>query len=108
MTVYTELDTPVGGLLVEGGPEGLTAITFLEGDGATGPTGDAVRDDALLADARTQLRAYLEGSRTAFELPLAPRGTPFQQAVWRALADTPYGTTCSYRDVAEAISSTSR
>ena len=39
------------------------------------------------------------------ELPLAPEGTPFQLAVWRALCDIPWGETRSYRELAVAVGS---
>lgn len=60
-------------------------------------------DDALLAEARRQLDAYLRGELRAFDLPLDLRGTPFQQSVWRALLGIPWGSTCSYRDLAARI-----
>lgn len=50
-----------------------------------------------------QLTEYFEGTRKEFDLPLAPEGTPFQLKDWKALQDIPYGTTCSYKDIAEAI-----
>jgi len=70
-----------------------------------------VRDsiDAPVAAARlldrvaAQVAEYFAGERTAFDLPLAPRGTPFQQGVWRALLAIPYGRTASYGDVARAV-----
>ena len=43
------------------------------------------------------------GSRTSFDLPLAPRGTPFQRAVWAALLEIPFGETASYGELARAI-----
>jgi len=57
----------------------------------------------LLAEGRKQLLEYLSGQRRIFELPLAPRGTPFQQKVWAALREIPYGQTRSYRDIALAV-----
>ena len=59
----------------------------------------------LLHAAREQLAAYFAGRLRRFDLPLAPRGTPFQLRVWRALQDIPYGQTCSYSELAAAISS---
>jgi len=50
-----------------------------------------------------QLAAYLAGERTAFDLPLAPVGTPFQLAVWGALRQIPYGETVSYGEIARQI-----
>jgi O-6-methylguanine DNA methyltransferase len=56
-------------------------------------------------DAARQLLEYLAGKRTAFELALDLRGTPFQRSVWAELQAIPYGETRSYLDVARAIGS---
>lgn len=53
--------------------------------------------------AAQQLQEYFEGKRTQFDLPLAPKGTPFQTAVWNALQQIPYGETRSYKDIAVSI-----
>lgn len=53
--------------------------------------------------ARRQLSEYFAGRRRRFELHLAPRGTPFQQRVWSALLEIPFGTTCSYSEIAARI-----
>ena len=50
-----------------------------------------------------QLGAYFAGALRRFALPLAPRGSPFQQKVWAALQDIPYGRTESYGELAERI-----
>jgi O-6-methylguanine DNA methyltransferase len=52
---------------------------------------------------RAQLDEYLRGERTAFDLELRAHGTPFQQLVWRALADIPFGETRSYQELADRI-----
>src|SRR5680860_1906303 len=39
------------------------------------------------------------------DLPLAPRGSEFQQRVWAALQEIPYGRTESYGELAERIGS---
>jgi len=57
----------------------------------------------LLLEAEQQLAAYLSGSRTGFDLPLQPQGTPFQQKVWTALQQIPHGETRTYRQIAEQI-----
>ena len=49
------------------------------------------------------MQAYFEGRLTAFSVPLNWRGTSFQDTVWRALMDIPYGETVSYGDIAKAI-----
>lgn len=100
------MSSPVGDLLLHGDGDALTAIDFapLDGRPHTLPP-DAAPGDAVLAEARRQLGEYFEGTRTAFELPLRPQGTPFQQRVWAALLQVPYGRTASYRDIAQAVGS---
>lgn len=63
----------------------------------------ASRPTPLLLRGEQQLVEYLEGRRRDFDLPLAPKGTPFQQRVWAALRDIPWGETRTYRDIARAV-----
>ncbi|HLO68532.1 MAG TPA: methylated-DNA--[protein]-cysteine S-methyltransferase [Holophaga sp.] len=64
---------------------------------------DLGRDPALLDPAARQLEAWFTGRRRAFDLPLAPRGTPFQRRVWEALQAIPYGATATYASLAAAL-----
>lgn len=57
----------------------------------------------VLVQAAAQLAEYFAGQRQSFTIPLAPRGTPFQQEVWRALCAIPYGQTRSYGQLAAAL-----
>ena len=57
---------------------------------------------AVLEQARRELDEYWRGERRVFQVPLAPRGTAFQQKVWRALLDVPWGETLSYGELALA------
>lgn len=67
-------------------------------------TGDAVKKETvLLKEAAKQLAEYFSGKRKEFEIPLAPCGTEFQQMVWKALMDIPYGETRSYGEIAGII-----
>ena len=50
-----------------------------------------------------ELDEYFQGKRKTFDIPLRTHGTPFQEKVWAALREIPYGETRSYRDIAEAI-----
>ncbi len=61
--------------------------------------------DEPFAQAATQLAAYFSGQLTAFDLPLAPAGTPFQLRVWDALRTIPYGQTLTYGQLASQIGS---
>ncbi|MDD4032995.1 MAG: methylated-DNA--[protein]-cysteine S-methyltransferase [Bacteroidales bacterium] len=63
---------------------------------------EAIREETpLIREVYTQLTEYLAGDRSVFDIPLKPEGTPFQLKVWNILASIPYGTTTSYRHVAE-------
>lgn len=62
-----------------------------------------LKSDEPLSCYGEQLRAYLAGHLRQWTIPLDVRGTDFQLAVWRALEDIPYGTTWTYRQVAEVI-----
>ena len=57
----------------------------------------------LLREAELQIMAYLKGKRQQLDFPIRMAGTPFQQRVWRALQQIPYGTTRTYGEIATAI-----
>jgi methylated-DNA-[protein]-cysteine S-methyltransferase len=106
---YRFVDTLIGGLLLARDAAGLRLIHFLrsddvEADLQVGPVKrDWRRDDDDFNDVVTQLAEYFDGRRREFDLSLAPEGTPFQQLVWRALLDIPYGETTSYGELATRI-----
>lgn len=50
-----------------------------------------------------ELKAYFEGRLIKFKTPLSPTGTDFQNQVWKALQDIPYGESCAYSDLAIAV-----
>ena len=102
-TVQSRIDTPLGPVRLAASPAGLCGLWF-EGqqhqpaqlDGAAAWPMSAAHP--LLVAASDQLGAWLVGERHRFDLPLAlSGGTPFQQAVWRALLDIAWGQTRSYR-----------
>lgn len=59
--------------------------------------------DSLLLETRKQLDEYFHQNRTQFQLPIKLVGTPFQQAVWTALLQIPYGETKNYQQIATMI-----
>lgn len=63
---------------------------------------------ALLERARDQLIAYFDGYRQEFDLPLHPAGTPFQNKVWAAMQDIPFGQVQTYGQIAKKIGSAAR
>jgi len=103
MDAYDILDTPIGALLAVADGDALARIDFA---GSWSPSGiDAAwrRGARVLAALEQQLREYFAGGRRDFDLPLAPRGTPFQREVWSALRGIAYGTTTSYAAIAARI-----
>jgi methylated-DNA-[protein]-cysteine S-methyltransferase len=62
-----------------------------------------VSENAVTKAAKQQLEAYFTARLSVFELPLAPNGTAFQQQVWQALRQIPYGTTTSYKKLAQTL-----
>ena len=93
------LDSPIGPLGLEATDDALVGVTF-HADWTPEPAGERA---PVLAEARRQLDAYFRGALRQFSVPLAPSGTPFQEAVWAALLRIPYGQTCSYRDLAAEV-----
>lgn len=94
-------DTPLGPMALE---EEEGAITRLWLPGQPVPPSPG-RETPLLCRGRQELLEYLAGERRDFDLPLHPRGTPFQRRVWQALGDIPYGQTRTYAQIARAVDS---
>lgn len=96
LTLFSEtLD--VGGA---SGDEALVAVDWGRGAEANG--------SPFLNEVARQLDEYFDGRREVFDLPLAPRGTSFQQAVWRQLLAIPYAVTRTYGDLANILGSAAR
>jgi len=96
----TRLSTPLGPMVAHFEGSALTGLRFAtpnEAEHAHRPASEA--EKRLLA----QLERYFAGESTAFDIPLAPQGSAFACAVWCALQDIPFGTTCAYIDIATAV-----
>ena len=65
--------------------------------------GDNIKETDLIKACFRQLKEYFEGKRKEFNVPIEAKGTEFQNKVWKALLDIPYGETRSYKDIAIAI-----
>jgi methylated-DNA-[protein]-cysteine S-methyltransferase len=102
-TVFTRVESPLGPLTLAVGDEGLREIRFPHSGQPAAPDPSWAEDSSSAADLIRQLRAYFAGELETFDLPLAPRGTPFQQRVWAALCKIPYGETISYGELAKRI-----
>jgi methylated-DNA-[protein]-cysteine S-methyltransferase len=108
MTYWHEIDSPVGPLLLAGTGEALTRVHFQAGPHPLRPANDWQRAAAPFVQVQAQLQEYFCGARRAFELPLAPTGTPFQLSVWQALLAIPYGETLSYAGLAQQLGRSGR
>lgn len=91
------IDSPLGAVQIFASEHGVIRISL----GKVSATCDT--PSTLTRLAALQLTQYFAGSLTAFKLPLAATGTPFQQQVWQALSQLPYGQTCSYANIAQKI-----
>ncbi|MCO4205402.1 methylated-DNA--[protein]-cysteine S-methyltransferase [Aeromonas taiwanensis] len=103
MIRYDILPTRCGDLLIAIDGRGLVHVDFVAGLRPLPDMRDWLQDGEALAPFLAEFEAYFAGRLQRFTLPLAARGTAFQQAVWRALCDIPYGETRSYGDIARAI-----
>jgi methylated-DNA-[protein]-cysteine S-methyltransferase len=99
----TTIDSPIGLLTITVEGEELTGLHMHRQRHFPAIPATAERDDAGLAPIVEQLEAYFVGERTTFELPLRLHGTPFQQRVWSALQEIPYGETISYGELARWV-----
>lgn len=111
------LETPLGRMRLAASPRGLAGAWFVEGQRDTPALASSAQSCApssaasaspptapVLAQAQRALEVYFAGDRQPFDVPLdLSLGTPFQQAVWRALLDIPFGQTTSYGEIARRI-----
>ncbi|MGZ6825200.1 MAG: methylated-DNA--[protein]-cysteine S-methyltransferase [Mycobacteriales bacterium] len=96
--------SPLGELLLTASDRGLVQVFLPSSKGV--PATTEVRHDpsaGCLPEARRQLHAYFAGELRELDLPLDEHGSPFQLAVWAALRTVPYGTTCSYGEIARRL-----
>jgi methylated-DNA-[protein]-cysteine S-methyltransferase len=99
-------DSPLGPLLLteEGGA--LTALDWATH--ACAQTQPLTEPTPLLRRACAALDRYFAGTLSVFDLPCAPKGTPFQRRVWAEMARIPYGATLTYGELAQRIGSSAR
>ena len=95
--------SPVGALTLVGHDGALTGVYFPEHVRRPDQESFGPRDDAAFPAAAAQLAEYFAGTRTTFDVPLAPRGNGFQRKVWALLIEIPYGQTRTYGQLALAL-----
>ena len=102
------MESPVGDLRIVERGGAVSAIEFTPwrppADGR--PLGERADDHPVLAAVVEQLTEYFAGDRTTFDLPVAPRGTEFQERVWAQLQRIPFGETITYGEIAGRLGQT--
>jgi methylated-DNA-[protein]-cysteine S-methyltransferase len=100
MNCWDVYESPIGPLTLIARDGGLRQLLFpRKGQRLS----EELRRPQALAEAREQLEEYFAGERREFELPLEPQGAPTLRRVWEELREIPYGTTVSYKELAERV-----
>lgn len=94
-TVY--IKTPLGMATIIGDENGIISIEVCD-EAEVSSTIPRVLQEVV-----TQLSEYFEGKRKDFDLKLNPKGTEFQQKVWKALLEIPYGKTRTYLEQSKIL-----
>lgn len=102
-TMHTVLGTRLGDLTIVRHGDSLTGLYFPHHWYKPDPATFGRWADDGFGDVADQLAEYLVGTRTAFDLPLEPRGTELQVAVWKLIAEIPYGHTTTYGEIARRL-----
>lgn len=106
MTTTRSLPSPIGDLLLVADGGDLIGVYFP--DHRPAPRLDAgvsasASADPVLDEVAGQLGEWFAGGRTTFDLPMRPRGSDFQLAVWACLAEIPFGATTTYGSIAAGL-----
>ena len=102
-TFYHYHTTSIGELLLAGNGSHLSLLGFPSGKMQRRHEFDWTKDESPFIGACVQLDAYFAGELKNFDLQLMPKGTAFQESVWHALIEIPYGETWSYGQLAANI-----
>lgn len=101
---FGRMDSPIGELEIQVSGGLLTGVNLTRGaepEAGLCPAGGC--EPGVLHETVRQLGEYFEGERKIFSLPIRFGGTEFQNKVWRALYEIPFGVTRSYVEVARAV-----
>jgi methylated-DNA-[protein]-cysteine S-methyltransferase len=104
-TTHTTVESPLGELTLVAADGALCGVYFPEHRHRPDPATFGARTPEGFDAARRQLAEYFAGVRTAFDLPTAAAGNPFQRRVWALVAAIPYGETTTYGELARELGS---
>jgi methylated-DNA-[protein]-cysteine S-methyltransferase len=104
-TRHALVDSPLGELTLVADGDALIGVYFHHHwyRPSIDIFGPRVDDDALLTTAAAQLREFLVGDRTYFDVPTLARGDDLQRSIWSRLAAIPYGNTVTYGELADEL-----
>jgi methylated-DNA-[protein]-cysteine S-methyltransferase len=102
MTTYDYYASPCGRMLLTADEKAITSVSFVGQKYAPRVQRDWQRDahHAPIRQAKRELAEYFGGRRKRFSVKLAPHGTAFQRAVWKAIAQVRFGNTIAYGELA--------
>ncbi len=102
---FTHFDSPLGTMLAIATENAITDLHMVSGKYVPKLGDDDVDSPKLpvFLQLRQELSEYFAGKRKNFDVKLAPEGTEFQRAAWKALTKIPFGQTCSYGEQAATI-----
>jgi methylated-DNA-[protein]-cysteine S-methyltransferase len=100
---YCTYQSPLGEIALTANEDGLSALAFQAGKSPIDLAIGLSEDISKFTEVIQQLTEYFNEDRKYFDLPLAPKGTPFQKQVWQALIKIPCGETKSYGWIAKSI-----
>ncbi|MEM5539342.1 methylated-DNA--[protein]-cysteine S-methyltransferase [Olleya sp. AS48] len=92
------IKSPLGFTKITGDVNGIASVIVLNSEEQV-----SVKIPKVLNDCVLQLNQYFEGSREQFSLKLNPKGTAFQNKVWDALLNIPFGKTTSYLQLSKQL-----
>lgn len=94
---HCTIESPLGFITIEGDSAGISSVYFSEENTVSDTIPESLQSSVK------QIQDYFSGSLDQFNLKLAPKGTPFQQRVWKELLKIPFGKTRSYQQIANAL-----
>lgn len=105
MLYYDYYQSPRGRMLLVADDKALTGVYFTGQKYQPCIEEEWRRDGehAPLRQAKRELTEYFSGTRTRFTVKVAPRGTPFQHAIWKAIAGVGFGKTIPYVELARRV-----
>lgn len=103
MVFYSLIQSPLGEVTAQARDNGLLGLWFETNTTQPESLGQFNPEHPVLKETERQLELYFAGQLPKFDLPAQAPGTPFQQQVWSALCDIPFGEAISYQELANRI-----